>query len=827
MKEKLKAFLEKIGILKVIQFFKYDFKKVLRRGVSKIGKFYYFRMVLPAAYNKERKKPIEEDKVLFIEVRLSQVTNSFEVIYDELLSNYDFNIHFHYLLEGSVTKGEYLDRCKDMLKDLATAKYVFINDSSNVLSCIKKRKETFVCQLWHGCGAFKKFGFATADLLFGESRKELLKYPYYRNQDYVTVSSPEVEWAYTEAMNLEDYNGKAEGIGISRTDIFYNEDFKKAAFDKLYRMFPAAKGKKVILYAPTFRGRVAKAVTPPMLRVSMFKEAFYGEYVMIMKHHPFVKHPPIIDAEYDDFARDFTSAMSIEELLCVSDVCISDYSSLVFEYSLFERPLIFFSFDLSEYCDWRGFFYNYDELAPGPVFTTNKEVIDYIKNIDTAFDRQKIIDFRNKFMSGCDGHATERIMEKTFGKEVLEKYKKKTPMPGEYHKIESNLTRYALTDMRLGHIEWLKEKGNELYKGFAKEPVVKNKVVILQGNKGADESKYFENHAKKKDFTVVNLSVKGIETDSKAVKRYKKMIKEIATAAFIYMMNPSDMINALDIRKETKLIMASADVMPLERQTYDRLDVKAGLLKEFEKRAPLHGDYDLVPVAGDELKETYKNGFGIKKEKAVRSMGAIGTDVLFSKGFVDKAKEKLYGLFPEAKDKKVIFYYPEMRTFKKKPDNPVFIDFALMYEYLKDDYCVIFKRDFEKNENALKYEASFIRNVTQEMTDNECMAACDIMIGDYRPMIYTFAALDKPIILYTPDLNWYFDGKDLWFNYRENLPGMLCTKVMDVIKLLEKMSDYDDTNQKQFKERFLSGCDGKTTSRLINYMIKSQEEKNE
>ena len=115
--------------------------------------------------------------------------------------------------------------------------------------------------------------------------------------------------------------------------------------------------------------------------------------------------------------------MSIEDLLCVSDVCISDYSSLVFEYSLFEKPMIFFAYDLDNYYDWRGFYYDYKDFVPGPIHTTCEEMIDYIKNLDTQFDKNKVIEFKNKFMSACDGHATERIMKLVFD-ESLDRYRK-------------------------------------------------------------------------------------------------------------------------------------------------------------------------------------------------------------------------------------------------------------------------------------------------------------------------------------------------------------------------------------------------------------------
>ena len=116
-----------------------------------------------------------------------------------------------------------------MVKDIATAKYVFLNESSNVTSCLPLRKETVLTQLWHACGAFKKFGMSTADLKFGDNRETLNKYPYHRNYTHVTVSSPEVVWAYEEAMSLEDKKDVVKPVGTSRTAVFFDKSFIEKA----------------------------------------------------------------------------------------------------------------------------------------------------------------------------------------------------------------------------------------------------------------------------------------------------------------------------------------------------------------------------------------------------------------------------------------------------------------------------------------------------------------------------------------------------------------------------------------------------------------------
>ena len=392
-------------------------RTVYRKGKklhNRWNRFYTLRILYPGIYKKNAQKPVDENKVVFIEARMPEITDSFRYMYDELANNYNYDIKVHFLRAGFAKKKEYERLCKAMVADIADAKYVFMNDSSNIISCLPKREETIVTQLWHACGAFKKFGMSTADLIFGDNRKTLEKYPYHRNYTYVTVSSPEIIWAYEEAMSYDDKKGVVVAAGTSRTDYFFDKKVLDKAHKELYRVFPQAEGKKVILYAPTFRGRVAKAKTPNKLDVRMFQEAFGDEYVLVFKHHPFVKKPPKIPAECQDFAIDCTKTMSIEDLLCVSDICISDYSSLVFEYSLFEKPMIFFAYDLDNYYDWRGFYYDYKDFVPGPIYTTNEEMIDYISNVEERFDKQKVTTFRDKFMSSCDGHATERIMKLVF-----------------------------------------------------------------------------------------------------------------------------------------------------------------------------------------------------------------------------------------------------------------------------------------------------------------------------------------------------------------------------------------------------------------------------
>ncbi len=382
-----------------------------RRWMVKIYKYMTLKKLYPSTYRKYAKNPVKENKIVFLEVRLQELTDNFQRIYTALQKKGGYELVICHIGDGLLSRKEQYHNSLAALKEIADAKYVFINDSSSLISCIPLRKETKVIQTWHACGAFKKFGFSTAEKKFGGTREQLLKYPLHKNFSIVTVSSPEVVWAYAEAFNMNDRKKDILPTGISRTDVFYDQDAIRAAYEKIHNLMPSSRKKKVILYAPTYRGRVAKAYSPEEMDLQRMHQELGEEYVIVFKHHPFVKKRPQVPEELKEFAVDMTDDMAIEELLMVSDICISDYSSLVFEFSLFERPMIFFAYDLDEYFDWRGFYYPYEEMTPGPICKETGEMIDYIKNLDTRFDKQQVTAFKEKFMSACDGHATERILE--------------------------------------------------------------------------------------------------------------------------------------------------------------------------------------------------------------------------------------------------------------------------------------------------------------------------------------------------------------------------------------------------------------------------------
>ena len=385
-----------------------------KRSVKRLVKDASLGLLFPLMYKYFSRKPVARGRVLFLETKETEMPDSFDLMFRRLQEDPGKSPRYLSLNQNHVSHCQYLKNCVNALHDISRVEVVFLSDASDLVSCIDLRPETRVVQLWHACGAFKKWGMSTADLKFGGNRKQLLRHPFYKNLSLVTVSSPEVIWAYEEAMILGDQPGVVRPLGVSRTDKFFDERFIAQSKSNVEEAVPKAKGKKVLLYAPTFRGRVSQAQGPDRLDIAGLKGALEKEWVLLIKHHPFVKKTPEIPEDCSEFAIDVSNTLPIDELLCVADACVSDYSSLVFEYSLFERPMAFFAYDVDDYCDWRGFYYDYDSLTPGPVFRENAELIDYLTRISEAFDVQRVRSFRDKFMSACDGHSTERIYEEVF-----------------------------------------------------------------------------------------------------------------------------------------------------------------------------------------------------------------------------------------------------------------------------------------------------------------------------------------------------------------------------------------------------------------------------
>jgi CDP-ribitol ribitolphosphotransferase len=372
----------------------------------------YIKKVLPDTYNAYKVLPVE-DKMIFMQPRRG-LNQSCQYMYKTIEKQGKYRPELYELMRDDVPSTMYYLNAVEWVKALATSKACFVHESNDLMGYLDIRPETKIVQLWHGCGILKKIGLSTADMDSFKSSATYQEFPEYNKYDIVTIASPELTWVFEEFMGIDKEEGIIQPIGVSRTDEFFDEEYIANCYKKIHEKVPTSVDKKIILYAPTYRGVGQERIAPDELDIAKFAEKLSDDYILIVKQHQTAKDLPEIPEEYrNTFAYDMTRGwgMNINELMTVADICISDYSSLVFEYALFERPIMFFVYDLEDYIDERGLYYDFDETSPGAICKTNEEMIDYIEHIDERFNKQEVIDFKNKFMCSCDGHSTERILE--------------------------------------------------------------------------------------------------------------------------------------------------------------------------------------------------------------------------------------------------------------------------------------------------------------------------------------------------------------------------------------------------------------------------------
>jgi len=200
---------------------------------------------------------------------------------------------------------------------------------------------------------------------------------------------------------------KILSLGIPRTDQLFNEGYIKTIRGRLLNSDSQFSGKKLILYAPTFRDD-EKEHFHMNLDLHKMRQELGDGYKVLLRLHPIIRNKYSVPEELKDFVVDVKS-YNINDLMIISDILITDYSSVVFEYALLNKPMIFFAYDYKKYKEeLRDFYFPYEEFVPGPIIYTTEDVIDSIKKEDFSMD--KIKEFGEKFCQYKDGKSTERFI---------------------------------------------------------------------------------------------------------------------------------------------------------------------------------------------------------------------------------------------------------------------------------------------------------------------------------------------------------------------------------------------------------------------------------
>lgn len=290
----------------------------------------------------------------------------------------------------------------------------WVFDSRQPLYYRKKKKVDYI-QTWHGT-PLKKLALDMDKMDMGGNtdiedyhekfRKTCADWDYLISQNTFSTDIFKSCFAFTDRPILQ--------IGYPRNDILIHNN-NKDKIREYKKILGLPLDKKIILYAPTWRDNEylgeGKYKFASKLDFDLAREQLSDEYVFIVKYHYLVSDK--IDWKpYEGFIYTFDEMRDIAWLYLVSDLLITDYSSVMFDYSLLKRPMLFFAYDLEDYKEnLRGFYFDFVKEAPGPISRDTKQLIADIKEYNPLKWIEKYEAYYKKFNHADDGHASEKIVE--------------------------------------------------------------------------------------------------------------------------------------------------------------------------------------------------------------------------------------------------------------------------------------------------------------------------------------------------------------------------------------------------------------------------------
>ncbi|WP_296876633.1 CDP-glycerol glycerophosphotransferase family protein [Thomasclavelia sp.] len=333
---------------------------------------------------------IKTNQIAFVSLESSQLESDLKLIYEKLVQNKNYQLKtvlINYNKKSLLNNFLYMLNCIKQIYIINTSKLVLITDNNYVISNFKRPGVT-VLQIWHATGAIKKFGNAI--------KRE---YPI-KNYDYVISNSDYWKEPYHQSFAIA--SDHVITTGMPRVDHLFDKQYLNDSKVKLIKKYPVLKDKKVILYAPTFRGNLYTGFKTVAFDALKLIEALGDEYVLVYKFHPLLlntklaSHPRIINLNNED----------THELFALSDLLISDFSSIIFDYSLLNKPMHFFVPDLDDYLDTLGCFVDYQKTMPGAICQSIDELIEAVK----ANKQYPIDKFAHTFFKYHDGNNTNRVI---------------------------------------------------------------------------------------------------------------------------------------------------------------------------------------------------------------------------------------------------------------------------------------------------------------------------------------------------------------------------------------------------------------------------------
>ena len=338
---------------------------------------------------------VHQNRITFISLEHDNLSKDFKILHDELNAKQEYEIKtllfkFQPTFLGQLQYGL---ACIQQLFVLQSSKLVIIDYNNFVISKFPHRKEVKVLEIWHATAALKNFGNCV-------QRDYEIK-----NYDYAIANSDFYKGVYAQAFNLPEENVLV--TGIPNNDKIFDDHFVQDTKVRLLEKYPVLANKKVITYAPTFRGRISTYFKEAKIDLARVHQALGEDYVIIYKAHPLIS-----GSAYENNPHVlFIEEEPISSIFCVTDVLITDYSAIAVDWMVFDKPIIAYVPDFKSYSKKPGLTIDYLQEFPGAVTFNEGELIQALQATDsTSYQKERALFFKKTY-NYCDGKATERVLK--------------------------------------------------------------------------------------------------------------------------------------------------------------------------------------------------------------------------------------------------------------------------------------------------------------------------------------------------------------------------------------------------------------------------------
>lgn len=377
-------------------------KELVRRPVLAIRSWVIRTVFWAARLTRSR----QTTTILFASEQRSKLEGNLKAVHDRLLErglDRQFEIRQHFWI---ATNRQIATRIAQTI-EIARANYLVIDDFFPGLDSLKVDESLQIIQAWHAGVGFKSVGYAR----FGNAGSPPLENAH-RKYTWAIAGSKALVPVYADVFGVEP--SAVIPTGLPRIDGFLAEKGRDKALSDFRAAYPEVADRKLILFAPTYRGRGIRDAYYDYGHVDF--DALYefcGEDTVVgFRMHHFITDRTPIPSKYADRLIDLSRYPDGLGLLHSTDVLITDYSSIIYEYALLDRPMVFFAYDRDAYAATRGFQQDYDETAPGKVCLTFEDLLETLRSED--YEREKVAVFRERNFDQIDTASSDRFIDRFF-----------------------------------------------------------------------------------------------------------------------------------------------------------------------------------------------------------------------------------------------------------------------------------------------------------------------------------------------------------------------------------------------------------------------------